>query len=54
MKHMGLDANLSPVLKPFSGRLHIPVYYKAGQVASETIYYDQVKIGSSYGIVQPG
>jgi hypothetical protein len=41
---------------PYCGNLQLPNYYRYGQAGSagQTIYYDEVKVGTSYAAVQPG
>ena len=39
---------------PSCGNLQVPNYYMAGMTSSQTIYYDEVKVGTSYAAVQPG
>jgi predicted xylan-binding protein with Ca-dependent carbohydrate-binding module/polysaccharide lyase-like protein len=39
---------------PYCGNLQLPNYYGASQAGTQTIYYDEVKVGTSYAAVQPG
>jgi hypothetical protein len=39
---------------PYCGNLQLANYYRYEQTGSQTIYYDEVKVGTSYAVVQPG